>query len=87
MHAEYQETWETGYSGRDADGAHVLGYWKFDEGAELKDSSGKGNDLALNGALTVAAGKNGGALESFEGIPVEDKPHQARVTAASRLTP
>jgi len=87
LHAEYQETWETGYSGRDADGAHVLGYWKFDEGAELKDSSGKGNDLALNGALTVAAGKNGGALESFEGIPVEEKPHQARVTAASRLTP
>ena len=28
--APVMESWETGYSGTDPIGAHVLGYWKFD---------------------------------------------------------
>lgn len=85
--AALQETWQSGYQGDDATGGHVLGYWRFDSGAELKDSSGKGNDLTLNGAVLTPDGKNGGGLEAFEGIPVADKPHQARVTPAGRLSP
>ena len=85
--APLQETWQTGYTGTDASGPHVLGCWSFDSGQELQDRSGKGNHLTLNGAVTVAEGRFGGALESFEGIPVADKPHQARVTSAGRLSP
>jgi hypothetical protein len=85
--ATLQETWQTGYTGVDATGPHVLGCWSFDAGAELQDRSGKGNHLTLNGAVTVAEGRFGGALESFEGLPVADRPHQARVTAAGRLSP
>jgi Concanavalin A-like lectin/glucanases superfamily len=77
-----QETWETGYQKDDATGAHVLGYWRFDGDKPLADSSGKGHDLTLRGASTAMnKGKQGGALESFPGFPVEDKNHAA-VTAA-----
>ncbi|MDZ4289812.1 MAG: LamG domain-containing protein, partial [Prosthecobacter sp.] len=82
-----QESWETGYTGKDATGPQVLGYWKFDAGGELKDSSGKGNDLTLQGAVLTAAGKSGGGLESFPGIPVEDKTHAARTVAHPALSP
>lgn len=88
LSAALQETWETGYSGEAAAGGHVLGYWKFDEEAPLKDRSGKGHDLTLNGAVIAAGGRWGGALESAEGLPVADKPHQARVAAGTgRLSP
>ncbi|MDB6118966.1 MAG: hypothetical protein JWO08_2747, partial [Verrucomicrobiaceae bacterium] len=82
-----QETWETGYTKTDATGAHVLGYWKFDGEDALKDASGKGNDLMLNGAATVAQGKFGGALESFPGFPVEEKSHGARTGLKPALSP
>lgn len=85
--APLQETWDQGYQGADASGPHVLGYWTFDAGGELEDRSGKGNHLTLNGATLATKGRRGGALESFEGIPVADKPHQAKVTAAGRLSP
>ena len=82
-----QETWATGYSGEDATGRHVLAYWTFDDPNPLADASGKGNTLTLNGASLSPKGLRGGALESAEGFPVSDQPHQARVTAKSRLSP
>lgn len=82
-----QETWETGYTKDDATGAHVLGYWRFDGDDALKDASGKGNDLTLNGAVISTQGKVGGALESFPGFPVEDKQHGARTASKPKLTP
>lgn len=85
--ADLQESWQTGYTGSDATGPQVLGYWKFDAGAELKDSSSQGNDLVLNGARTGAEGRFGQGLESFPGFPVQDKPHSARVAGKGRLTP
>lgn len=45
-----QETWQTGYQGRMPRGAHVLGYWTFDAGGELKDQSRHQRDLILSGA-------------------------------------
>lgn len=85
--APLQETWQTGYTGPDATGPHVLGYWKFEPGAELKDSSGKGNELVLQGAATGVEGRFGGGLESFPGFPVEDKAHSARASGTGRLSP
>lgn len=84
-----QETWETGYTREDATGAHLLGYWKFDgEGdAALKDASGKGNDLAVQGAVLSPKGKFGGALESFPGFPVEDKRHAMLAARGTALNP
>lgn len=85
--AGLQEPWDAGYMGQDARGPHVLGYWKFEAGAELKDSSGKGHDLVENGARLGAKGAYGKGVESFEGYPVSDKPHSLRVTHAAGLTP
>ncbi len=85
--ATLQETWETGYTKTDATGPQVLGYWKFDADAPLKDASGKGQDLTLQGAVTSAKGKFGGALESFPGFPVEDKRHAAMTAAKPALSP
>lgn len=82
-----QETWEKGYTGDDATGKHVLGYWTFDGETPLADSSGKGNTLTLNGAIVSPKGHRGGSLESAEGFPVTDQPHQARATAKARLSP
>ncbi len=82
-----QETWEKGYTGNDATGKHVLGYWTFDGDTPLADSSGKGNDLILNGATLSPKGHRGGALESAEGFPTSDLPHQARASNRSRLSP
>ena len=78
LHAQLQETWETGYAKDDASGAHVLGYWNFDGDSVLKDRSNKGNDLIEHGAKTGLAGKFGQGMESFPGIPVEDKSHGLR---------
>ncbi|MFM2177559.1 MAG: hypothetical protein RL015_1657 [Verrucomicrobiota bacterium] len=84
--AQFQETWETGYAKADASGPQVLGYWKFDE-EPLSDSSGKGQDLTLQGAAISAKGKWGGALESFPGFPVEDKRHGALTGLKPVLSP
>lgn len=65
-----QETWETGYSGEDAAGKHVLGHWSFEKTDALK----------LHGAVLSAKGRFGSALESFPGFPVEDKRHAALVS-------
>lgn len=65
-----QETWETGYSGEDATGKHVLGHWSFEKADALK----------LNGAVLNAKGRFGSGLESFPGFPVQDKRHAALVS-------
>lgn len=85
--AALQETWETGYSGEDATGPRVLGYWKFDGEAALKDDSGKKNDLTLQGAVPTAEGRFGGGIEGFPGYPVEDKRHGAVTAAKAKLSP
>ncbi|MGV3662320.1 MAG: LamG-like jellyroll fold domain-containing protein [Prosthecobacter sp.] len=84
-----QETWETGYAKEDATGKHVLGYWKFDgDGdAALKDISGKGSDVTLQGAALNANGKFGGGLECFPGFPVDPKRHAAVTAVKPALSP
>lgn len=81
--ATLSETWQSGYTGEDATGPQVLGYWQFKPGAELEDSSGRGHRLQLAGAAPVAEGKFNGALESFPGFPIEDKRHAALTEAAA----
>src|SRR5690606_11961446 len=71
-----QETWQTGYQGKDANGAHVIGYWKFDPGAELKDQSRHQRQLVLNGAGIHPEGRSGGGLKC--GFSPK-KPHSARL--------
>lgn len=85
--ASLQETWETGYEKTDATGPQVLGYWKFDGEAALKDSSGKGHDLTLAGARSGVGGRFGEGLESFPGFPVEDKRHAAMTGVKTALSP
>lgn len=84
-----QETWETGYTKGDATGTHVLGYWRFDgEGdAALKDASGKGGDVALQGAVLHPQGRFGGGLECFPGFPVDPTRHAAVTSAKPALSP
>jgi hypothetical protein len=85
--AALQETWQTGYSGEDASGPHVLGYWTFDGDSPLADNSSHSHHLTLNGATLAANGKRGGALQGGLGFPVSDSPHQARAAASPRLSP
>ncbi|MBL9151823.1 MAG: LamG domain-containing protein [Verrucomicrobiales bacterium] len=79
--APVMESWETGYTGADATGPQVVGYWKFDGDTPetaLKDVSGRGNDLKLEGGSRLTAnGKAGDAFEGFPGFPVQDKRHAA----------
>jgi hypothetical protein len=79
--APLMETWETGYTGADATGTRVVGYWTFDGASPetaLTDLSGKKHTLTLEGgAVLNAAGRNGGALETFPGFPVQDKRNAA----------
>ncbi len=76
---QLSETWQRGYTGDDAQGAHVLGYWKFAPDSPAADSSGKGHTLTFAGANVVTGGKWDGALESFPGAPVENKRHAALI--------
>ncbi len=70
-----QETWQTGYENADAQGSHVLGYWKFEGDEPLKDQSSHANSLSWAGAKLSQAGKSGSCLESFPGYPVQDERH------------
>lgn len=82
--AIFQESWQTGYKGKDATGDHVLGYWTFDAGDGLKDGSGKGHDLVLKGATLHGEGRWGRSLEC-ENSPA--KSHSAMAGGKEGLTP
>ena len=88
-----REAWETPYAGGDAEGKHVVALWKFDakdataQDAAGKDASGNGHDLTFVGAKPVGDGRFGGCLESARGLPIEDKPHQARANDHNELSP
>lgn len=75
------EPWKSGYLGEDATGAHVVAYWTFDgasPGEALRDRSGKGHDLKLEGgSLLSSEARSGGSLECFPGFPLQDKRHAA----------
>ncbi len=81
------EKWTDPYTGEAATGKHVIALWQFDAGAELRDLSGNGHDLTLNGAKLVPEGRFGGGLQSFRGWPDEDKPHHATARPDPRLSP
>ncbi|NLX96626.1 MAG: LamG domain-containing protein [Rhodopirellula sp.] len=81
------DPWQSQYAGEDATGAHVVGLWQFNGGAETKDDSGHGHDLSLQGAKTAAEGRFGGALESAPGWPVADERHAAIVKNHPDLSP
>jgi hypothetical protein len=81
------ESWQTGYTGKDATGSQVLGYWKFEPTAPGRDASGKGHDLIFNGAQPSPHGKHDGALESFANEPGADRHHAAVAPNKSNLSP
>jgi hypothetical protein len=81
------EPFRTEYGGLHATGKHVLALWQFDSPNPATDASGNGHELTLRGAEFVEQGRFGGALRSYRGWPVEDKPHQARAKNSPNLTP
>ena len=86
--AQVAEPWQSAYSGEDASGSHVIGYWNFDDtGDVVKDVSGKGHDGNLAGVSQRVDGRFGGCIESFPGWPVEDVCHAVVVHNAPSLTP
>ena len=84
--AEIATPWEQAYEGAEATGPLVIGLWKFDtdDGADATGRLPKG--ALLNGKL-VAAGKFGGALESFAGSPEADRSHGFFVPNDPQLSP
>ncbi len=81
------EPWQTPYTGTNSTGPHVLGHWRFETGAVTNDSSGKGRELKLVGAVASERGKFGGALESFPGWPKDNTQHAAIATNHPSLSP
>ncbi|MFW6163599.1 MAG: LamG domain-containing protein, partial [Planctomycetota bacterium] len=72
------KSWQERYQGEEATGERVLALWQFDEGAELRDASGKGHGLKLRGQSRIAEeGRFGQCLECF--AAPEDKPEGAQV--------
>ncbi|MBI5691346.1 MAG: hypothetical protein HZC55_14775 [Verrucomicrobia bacterium] len=87
LRAQDAETWQSGYTGAEATGPRVLGYWRFEPGAETADSSGRGHTLTFAGAVASPTGKFGGALESFPGGATQDVRHAALAAARPTLSP
>ena len=81
------EPWQSEYSGEAATGEHVIGLWTFDVGGELKDSSGHGHDLTLQGGKINPDGRHGACLESFCGWPIEDTVHRVQAKDHADLSP
>jgi len=78
------EAWHVPYTGEDATGPKVIGFWTF---ANVKDASGKGRDAVLHGATLASDTRVGTCLESFCGWPVQDKRHAAVVANHPSLSP
>jgi hypothetical protein len=81
------EPWQSEYTGEAATGKQVIALWPFNAGAETEDASGHGHKLEPVGAQIRPEGRFGGALETFCGWPVEDKPHRAIVKNHPELSP
>ncbi len=85
--AEPALRWWEPHTGTEANGAHVLGLWKFDDQDLLKDSSRHAHKATLRGAVWNEAGRFGGCLESSAGYPVVDESHSIQVKRSPVLTP
>ena len=80
--------WWEGYQGKEANGPHVLGFWRFDgePSAFLADSSSHGHTATLRGAKRNEAGRFGPCLESSAGYPVVDESHGLHVSQSPVLS-
>ena len=82
------QPWLSEYKGEDATGAQVIGLWQFNKGAELKDTSGHGHDLALRETSNIAdSGRFGGGLQSHQAGTGNDKPQGAMAKDHNDLSP
>ena len=81
------QPWESAYEGDDATGKHVVALWNFAPGKETDDCSGHGHALKLKGAEIRSQGRFSSCLESFPGLPVADKGHQAIAKNEFHLSP
>jgi hypothetical protein len=88
LFAQPAEPWQSGYTGEDASGSHVVAFWNCDEADGIvSDVSGKGHDGTLAGVSRRAEGRFGRCIESFPGGPVEDVAHAVVVANSPDLSP
>ncbi len=90
LHAQTEAVqWWKEYSGPEANGPTVLGYWNFDGGETefLKDSSSHNHRATVRGAKPSPAGRFGGCLESSAGYPVIDESHSIHIANSPVLSP
>jgi hypothetical protein len=81
------EPWKAAYTGKHSTGSHVIGHWNLDGPDAATDSGPRKLSGKLEGAQAVAAGRFGGAIESFPGWPASDKRHALVVAAHPSLSP
>ncbi|MCA9132139.1 MAG: LamG domain-containing protein [Planctomycetales bacterium] len=81
--------WWEKYSGTEAQGEHVLGFWTFSEEGDafIRDSSSHAHRATVRGGIWNAAGRFDGCLEGSAGYPVVDKSHGLHITRSSVLSP
>lgn len=85
--AQQAESWQEPYTGEDAQGDHVVGFWNFEEsGEKIPDVSGHGHDGTIAGVERNAAGRFGAAITSFCGHPVEDVRHAVAIPNSPALS-
>jgi hypothetical protein len=80
------EPWKSDYVGDDATGKHVIALWKFDS-EKIEDASGRGHTGTLRGGKISPNGRFGSCLETFCGMPAEDKEHRALIENRPDLSP
>ena len=81
------EPWRNAYTGKHSNGSHVIGHWNFDGPDATTDSGPRKLPGKLEGAQATAAGRFGGAIESFCGVPKSDKRHALVVASHPSLSP
>ena len=81
--------WWKPYSGEDAEGPRVLGFWRFDSAGEglATDTSSYAHQAVAAGATWSADGRYGGCMEGGAGFPVHDTGHAIHVRHSATLSP
>lgn len=80
--------WWEPCSSDEVDGAHVLGFWRFDKAdAPGLDSSSHQLSGELKGAKWHEEGRFGGSMESSVGHPVEDVRHALVIPRSDAINP
>lgn len=83
---EAASRWWEAYSGEEASGERVLGFWRFDDDSGA-DTGRLGLSAKPRGGEWTPEGRYGGGWRGGAGFPISDKPHGLIVARSAALSP